>query len=476
MQVKKFEAATIKEALEMVKTALGPDAIIVQAKENHSGFGLAGRSSVEVTAAVSDYALKKKQIAETRLNDKDREKLLKAPARIQKEFINKVIDGKSPKIAPPPEVKRGVGGTRYADIPDEEAPPLRAVRLKEGQSVQSLLEDMAAPVAPRLATPARQAPLQFVESGGEELAALRQEVSTLREVIKNLQNLQPNGGKTLSVHPGAELGLPFELSAIFEKLREMGLETQLIHRLLTEAQSEIPYLQIKKKALVEGWIAKKILELIQVVADPMRGTVHVFMGPNGQGKTSTVVKMASHLLIERKRRVGIITADTFKVGSADQMKIYAQILNVPFAVVRHASDWNHMRQFFSNVDHLLVDMPGLMLRTVTESDVLSQLLPPPVMGATKHLVLSAATKDAEARAAIHSYSALQPSDLVFTGVDLAVQHGVILNMHLETGLPLQSFGIGPRIPEDWEEASRERLLDLLFRITKTEQRYSHVEP
>ena len=64
MQVRKFEARSMKEALEMVKFHMGPEAIILSAKDNVKGFGLGGQSSVEVTAAVSEQTLRKKLLAE----------------------------------------------------------------------------------------------------------------------------------------------------------------------------------------------------------------------------------------------------------------------------------------------------------------------------------------------------------------------------------------------------------------------------
>ena len=61
MQVKKFEARSMKEALEMIKTQLGPDAIILSAKEITKGFGLGGERSIEVTAAFSEAIMQKKE-------------------------------------------------------------------------------------------------------------------------------------------------------------------------------------------------------------------------------------------------------------------------------------------------------------------------------------------------------------------------------------------------------------------------------
>ena len=57
------------------------------------------------------------------------------------------------------------------------------------------------------------------------------------------------------------------------------------------------------------------------------------------------------------------------------------------------------------------------------------------------------------------------TDLIFTGLDLCVQYGVIPTLQLKSGLPLHSFGVGSRIPEDYERATKERVLDLLYKLS-----------
>ena len=489
MQVKKFEARTMKEALELVKNSLGPDAIIVAAKDNQRGYGLGAESSIEVTAAVSEYALKKKQVAESKLTVKDREVLLKSSAKMQKQFINRVVENKMPSIqqaAASAQRPRRTTSVPYVDIQDDEPRiqrnlmPLGQGRpvmdmLKEIDEVDVDLDAMRAKPQPRVKVatpedfiPTRPATLAAAESA--ELIAAREEVNFLRNEIaalrKHIEDFQKIPQKFMSVHPGAELGLPYELSFMFEKLNQMGMHPDLIHEILSEAQKQIPFMQLKKRQMVEGWVAKYILGQSQVVERPFDGTIHVFMGPNGQGKTSSLVKMASHLLVEQRRRVALVTTDVYKIGAADQMKIYAQILNVPFATIRNPNDWSMVMSQLSHVDHILVDMPGVQLRNATENDLVSRVLPPPTLPAKKHLVLSASIKDAEGREVINRYKAMQPSDLIFSSIDEAVQHGVIFGLQKFSQLPIHSYGTGPRVPEDWEVATKERLIDLLFKLTK----------
>ena len=78
MQVKKFEATNMNEALEMVKTHMGPDAIILSVKDHSAGFGLMGKKSIEVTAAISQRQMEHKQWAEGRLNNDELGRLRKA--------------------------------------------------------------------------------------------------------------------------------------------------------------------------------------------------------------------------------------------------------------------------------------------------------------------------------------------------------------------------------------------------------------
>jgi len=107
MYVQKFEADSLDEALKTIKRELGPDAIILSAKDIGTRFGIGGQNSVEVTAAVSETTLRKKHLAERKMNETDKKKFSQIPATRQKEFINKVFEriekNKSP-IAPEPPI------------------------------------------------------------------------------------------------------------------------------------------------------------------------------------------------------------------------------------------------------------------------------------------------------------------------------------------------------------------------------------
>src|SRR3954463_9564707 len=92
MQVKKFEAPTIQEALDTIKRELGPEAIILQTKQNKRGFGLMSKGSVEVTAAVSERSLHKKHFAEKRMPEKTQTAIKGSSAERQADLYDGVLE------------------------------------------------------------------------------------------------------------------------------------------------------------------------------------------------------------------------------------------------------------------------------------------------------------------------------------------------------------------------------------------------
>lgn len=470
MQVKKFEARTMKEALEMVKTQLGPDAIILSARDNNKSFGLVGEGSVEITAAVSEETLQKKKFAESRLREQDREKFLRSPARQQKELIHKMVEKHVQKTqAPAPITQR-----RYIDIEDE-AEISRQKQVAD-ERVRSAAQRALNAFQEQEETFARSAPKKVapvVKAGppteSPEVVALKNEIANLKQVISQFQQMPQS---FVGTHPGADYGISYDLSFVFEKLTSAGMAPEIAAEILTTAQETLPALKLKNRSLVEAWVARYVLDSTKVSNNPTQGKIHCFVGPAGSGKTSALIKMASQMVVREGKKIALFTTDTFKVGAADQMKIYAQILNVPFSVIRSQNDWTNLMRYLANVDCVLVDYTGLSLKSNEEIQMLKSLLPPAALNPNIHLVLSTNAKDGDATELGRRYSVLGYKDVVFSSLDESTQHGTIYNFMKRFDVPLHSFGIGPRVPEDFEFATKERLLDLIFKITKFKQQDS----
>ncbi len=457
MQVKKFEARSMKEALEMAKAHLGPDAIILSAREISKGFGLVGDKSYEITAAITDETLRKKQFVESKLRSEDKERFIRSTARSQKQVIDHVVSRQQQAKEPEKTITR----TPYIDIRDESG--------QSGQPHDAASERIKNAASRAFKAMKETEALQFLETkktaelhSSKEITALKDEIKSLKQAIESFKQTP---SQSVINHPGAQYGLNYELSSMFQKLNQVGVYEDVSAEILLQLQSQVSISDLKKPATASSWIAKFILGQTQVNGDQNLAKVHCFMGPAGQGKTSALVKLASHLVVSHKKKVLLLTTDTFKVGSVDQLRIYSQILNVPFNVIRSQMDWERFAPHFGQFDAVLVDFPGLGLTSMDELKLVKNLLPPASVGAQNHLVLSALNKYSDLLEMARRYRLTEFKDVAFSNLDESMQNGVIFSFHFKTKIPLFCFGTGPKIPEDFEFATKERVLDLVFRLT-----------
>lgn len=447
MQVKKFEARSMKEALEMIKTQLGPDAIILSAKEITKGFGLGGEKSIEVTAAYSESTLQKKKFVESKMPDQQKEKFQKIPARDQKEIMRKMIEAQVNKInnqsmaRTPSSTSSTYKMTekRYIDIDNDNEAIESAIGPNQvvTQAAKKAWSDM-------------------------EVSSLKKEIESLKGVMNQFQNVPQN---FVQAHPGAELGVNFNLSSQYVRLTEAGIMNDIAAKILMACQKQLPAAHQANRTSVENWLVKYMLDAVPL-SHEMDEQFHLFVGPSGSGKTLSLIKLASHLMLNRKKRVAIISTDSIKVGADEQMKIFAQILNVPYLSVRSQQDWSHVIPHLDQLDHVLVDFAGMNLRNQEEITYMKRMSPPVFKSIRTHLVLSALSKDNDLIECAKRFETIGYQDVIFTGLDEATQHGNIYNFVNKISTELFAFGIGRKAPEDFEFATAERVIDLILKITQ----------
>lgn len=189
-----------------------------------------------------------------------------------------------------------------------------------------------------------------------------------------------------------------------------------------------------------------------------------FVGPTGVGKTTTIAKIASEFSVEEGRKVALLTADTYRIAAAEQLRTYADILEVPFRVIYTPQEVEQSLKDFSDCDFILVDTMGHSYQNEEQKQAMKGFLHSVDDIAPKEvfLVLSAATKYRDLVNIVDAYSVIAEYKLIFTKVDETTTLGNILNIKLYTGADLSYITFGQNVPSDIESFDPQRTAKLLL--------------
>lgn len=238
---------------------------------------------------------------------------------------------------------------------------------------------------------------------------------------------------------------------VYNQLVDNEVDERYINQIINEIEPSM-----KKDAPVENIISaiyqKIVLKLGKTeVLDVTPGKVKYvfFIGPTGVGKTTTIAKLASKLKLDKKLKVGLMTADTYRIAAVEQLHTYANILNVPLKVVYNEAELRAAREEFKNYDIVLVDTAGRSHRDRNQRDDLERLVDAiPENEREIFLVLSVTTKYKDLIAITEAYSEISSYRLIFTKLDETSCYGNIFNIRLLTGAPLSYATFGQQVPTD----------------------------
>lgn len=178
-----------------------------------------------------------------------------------------------------------------------------------------------------------------------------------------------------------------------------------------------------------------------------------FVGPTGVGKTTTIAKIASIFRVDQKKKVALLTADTYRIAAAEQLRTYANILEVPFRIIYTVEEIDRAVEDFKDYDYILIDTAGHSHQNQTQKESMSNLIHSVDDKIEKevYLVLSATTKYRDLISIADSYKEMTDYKLIFTKLDETTTLGNLLNLRLYTGAELSYVTYGQNVPDDIEE-------------------------
>ncbi|HKM20623.1 MAG TPA: flagellar biosynthesis protein FlhF [Lachnospiraceae bacterium] len=178
-----------------------------------------------------------------------------------------------------------------------------------------------------------------------------------------------------------------------------------------------------------------------------------FVGPTGVGKTTTIAKIASKFCVNDKKKVALLTTDTYRIAAAEQLRTYANILDAPFRVIYSTEEITTAIEDFKSYDYILIDTAGHSHHNETQKLNMSQFIHCVDEDIEKevYLVVSATTKYRDLISIADTYSQMTDYRLIFTKLDETTTLGNLLNLKLHTGADLSYVTCGQNVPDDMEQ-------------------------
>ncbi|HBO42353.1 MAG TPA: flagellar biosynthesis protein FlhF [Planctomycetaceae bacterium] len=405
MEVKTYRAASMYEALRMVRRDLGPDAVVLQTRDVRSRrlLGLlAGSRQIEVTASAG----------------------VNVPSRL----------------------------------------PASATSIAAASRAIRVAETTVEPLATTAPTVARDGRPRHAGSAAKTDARGQNEFGGLQGMVHDLCRQSSVGSRR---------DLPDTLFGLFTDLIEADVDEQMAGELIEQLRRETrdgepadPALQRSRLAgMLESFIT--VTGPIQVM--PNRHRLVALVGPTGVGKTTTIAKLAANHRLKLRQNVGLITVDTYRIAAVEQLRTYADIIDLPMQVVSTPREMREAVRRLSGMDLILMDTAGRSPRDEVKIQELKAFLTE--AGADEvHLVLGSTAGSRSLEQTAQRFAAVGTTALILTKLDEAAGLGNLLPLLQSSALPLSYLTNGQNVPDDIETAQPARLANLMLSAKDAEDR------
>ncbi|UZD55752.1 flagellar biosynthesis protein FlhF [Caldimonas aquatica] len=483
MNVKRFVAATSREALVLVRQAFGEDAVILSTrpcKEGVEVLAMAPESVAQIekfeahaaapaaprapaprmpaikpaakpaapAAAAVEQDVERLAMSTLSFQDYVRERMLKRRQAAMQSAARAAaplpaacapVGPAAPAAAvaaAAPSVEGGLGAA--APLPDPGTP---------GLGPRSVAE---VPVVPPPAEPAWNAApaaalsLQVEQEQRAMLHELREMKGLIEErfgALAFMEKLQRNP----------------QQAKLTQKLLDCGFSPVLIRKLAAAAPNDVGDLE----AWVGGVLQRNLLTGEAEPALEDQGGVYALVGSTGVGKTTSTAKLAAAFAAKYgASNLGLITLDAYRVGAHEQLRAYGRIIGCAVHTAHDRSALEDLLDLLSAKKMVLIDTAGIGQRDSRTQELLEMVGHRSIQ---RLLVVNAASQGETIEDVLIAYRAHQCKGVVLSKLDEAVKLGPALDAMIRHKLKIVGVANGQRVPEDWHRMTSQALVHRAMR-------------
>ncbi len=516
MNVRRFSARTARDALSMVRLALGGDAVVLSTKPHGDGvevLAMAPESmrSIEEMAATPgprgkgnadstnrepwdfEYSVMPEDAAdepapkpprgqrieptmEAGSVDDDVKRLSMSTLSFQDYVRERMLKRRQESMATKARSETPAAPARAAE-PDRAS--VLEQRMADGVAARAAMASPAHMMAPAAAAPRElpslhdsvpmraEAPLlnaqpnppvntqANTQASAQDSARARRDQADMMNELRSVKGLIEQRFDALAFIE--KLQRQPGQARLTQKLLDCGLSPALIRKLSDSLPSDV--------ADEADWAAG-VLErnLLTAEADsPLEdeGGVFALVGATGVGKTTTTAKIAAAFATKYgAANLGLITLDAYRVAAHEQLRAYGRILGVPVHTAHDRASLEDLLDLLSAKKMVLIDTAGMAQRDTRTRELLDMLSHRAIQ---RLLVVNAASQGETIEDVLVAYRATSCKGIVLSKMDEAVKLGPAIDALIRHKLKVIGVANGQRVPEDWHRLTASALVQRALR-------------
>lgn len=313
----------------------------------------------------------------------------------------------------------------------------------------------------------------LAENREEAYKGIREEIRELKEIIlsvqkekslgKELEELKETMDKFFDIMGGRKRKSSENINqSVYYHLLDCGFSRSSACTILEDIGAE---LSLRADSDGKG-ILRVIEEYVARTLPAMPRSreekrIKAYVGATGVGKTTTLAKLAARYSLMKKKTVGLVTVDTFRIAAIEQLKTYAKIMGIRMEVASTKDSFQKSLQLLADKDMILIDTPG---RSCFDDDYAN------AMGSMiqnnnieTNLLISTTASEDNSLALVDKYSSFHYDNLIITKIDEARRFGILYDVIKKSGKPVSYLTCGQSVPQDIEEFTPQKMASLIMR-------------
>lgn len=397
MQVKKFVGENTSSVMALIKKEFGEDAIILQTNKIKTGgfLGFFQKEEIEILAALDNE--RKNKSKQNVKNNNENETISDIDFKYHIENMNGMMNSKKEQNV---SIENNMSTKNTAEI--------------------EVKRDIASK---------------------NEAKEVKRDIDEIKNTVKQLSKKINDTFKT----PEEEEEYVKEQEEV-SKLHDLGISLDLSKEIVTNAKK-------RGKIITYDNMLSTIVDMFSeyINVDYAENKKHIiFIGSTGVGKTTTLAKISSKEVMEKRKKIGFLTLDTYRISAVEQLKTYAEILSSPIEIAYEIKDLLASIERLSNRDKIFIDTAGRSHNNKGQVEDLKNVLNN-IENKKVYLVLSANINMADMFDIVDTYAFINDYDIIVTKMDETTRHGNLLDLMKKTGKKISYTAFGQNVPDDIED-------------------------